>query len=305
LYSLLAGLIGIGLVAFVLYRSNRQKAKANDLLQQKKEQLQLTVNELKATQAQLIQSEKMASLGELTAGIAHEIQNPLNFVNNFSETNIELIDEMQQEIDKGNLVEVKVLATDVKKNEQKIVHHGKRADTIVKNMLQHARPTSVGKEQVDLNAMVDECLRLSYHGYRAKEKSFNAKLETQLSPQLERVNAVPQDISRVLINLFNNALYSVTEKKKQLNGEFEPTVLVSTKQNNGKAEVIVKDNGLGIPASVIDKIYQPFFTTKPTGEGTGLGLSLSYDIVKAHGGEMKVKTKEGEFAEFIIQLPLR
>jgi signal transduction histidine kinase len=302
---LLFGLVAIALIAFVLYRNNLQKEKSNLLLHQKKEQLQNALTDLKNTQAQLIQSEKMASLGELTAGIAHEIQNPLNFVTNFSDVNKELITELKTELKSGNIEEAIHIASNIEENEQKIAFHGKRADTIVKNMMQHSRSSTSEKEPINLNSLVDECLRLSYHGYRAKDKLFNAKLETQLSSDILPVKAVPQDISRVLINLFNNALYSVNEKKKVLNEEvFEPIVIVSTKQNNGKAEVIVEDNGLGIPASVIDKIYQPFFTTKPTGEGTGLGLSMSYDIIKAHGGDMQVKTKEGEGAEFIITLPI-
>jgi signal transduction histidine kinase len=282
-------------------------------LEEQKEELQTTLEDLKITQNQLIQQEKMASLGELTAGIAHEIQNPLNFVNNFSEVNKELIEEMEVEIGNGNLHEVKAIAMGIKENEQKISQHGKRADAIVKGMLQHSRASAGKKEHADINALADEYLRLSYHGLRAKDKDFNADFKTSLDESIGKIEVVPQDIGRVLLNLFNNAFYSVNEKKKALTlkGEnYEPTVWVTTKRISsppvggaGRLEICVRDNGIGIPQNVLDKIYQPFFTTKPTGQGTGLGLSLSYDIIKAHGGDLKVKTKEGEFAEFIVQLP--
>src|SRR5258705_2487230 len=266
--------------------------------------LNQTVDSLKKTQTQLIQSEKMASLGELTAGIAHEIQNPLNFVNNFSEVNTELIDELEQEIGKGNYDEVKTIAKDIKENEQKINYHGKRADAIVKGMLQHSRSSSGVKEPTDINELADEYLRLAYHGLRAKDKSFNASFKTNLDNSIDKLNIIPQDIGRVLVNLINNAFYAVGEKRRQTSNGYEPTVTVTTKKMDGKVEVSVKDNGNGIPQKVLDKIFQPFFTTKPTGEGTGLGLSLSYDIItKGHGGELKVETKEGEGSEFIIQLP--
>ena len=320
IYTLVAGLTVLLLIAFILYLNNRQKQKANLLLTQQKEKIESTLSELKATQAQLIQSEKMASLGELTAGIAHEIQNPLNFVNNFSEVNSELITEMKHEIDKGNLDEVKVIANDIDENEQKIIFHGKRADAIVKGMLQHSRSSSGVKEPTDINALADEYLRLAYHGLRAKDKSFNATMKTDFDETIGNINIIPQDIGRVILNLITNAFYAVTEKKKNgpltpeggtenSQNEYDPTVIVTTSLNppsGGRgAEVLisVKDNGNGIPQKVLDKIFQPFFTTKPTGQGTGLGLSLSYDIIKAHGGEMKVETKEGEGAEFIIQLP--
>jgi signal transduction histidine kinase/tetratricopeptide (TPR) repeat protein len=268
------------------------------------EKLNQTLTSLKKTQTQLIQAEKMASLGELTAGIAHEIQNPLNFVNNFSEVNAELIEEMEQEIDKGNFKEVKEITQVIKENAQKINHHGKRADAIVKGMLQHSRSSSGQKELTDINILADEYLRLSYHGLRAKDKSFNATFKTDFDEKIQKVNVVPQDIGRVILNLLTNAFYSVTEKKKQLNGGYEPTVSVSTRMVADKIEMKVKDNGVGIPQKVLDKIYQPFFTTKPGGQGTGLGLSLSYEIItKGHGGEMLVDTKEGEFAEFTILIP--
>jgi signal transduction histidine kinase len=246
----------------------------------------------------------MASLGELTAGIAHEIQNPLNFVNNFSEVNAELIDELEQEISKGNLDEIRSIAKSVKENEQKIIHHGKRADAIVKGMLQHSRSSSGQKELADINTLADEYLRLAYHGLRAKDKSFNASFKTNLDNSIDKIKIIPQDIGRVLVNLINNAFYAVSEKRRQTSNGYEPTVTVTTKKIDGKVEVSVKDNGNGIPQKVLDKIFQPFFTTKPTGEGTGLGLSLSYDIItKGHGGELKVETKEGEGSEFIIQIP--
>ena len=291
-------------IGFLLYRNNRQKQKANQILKEKNSEVERAMNELKATQKQLIQSEKMASLGELTAGIAHEIQNPLNFINNFSEVNTELIDEMKEEIDKGNNNEAKLIATDLKQNLEKINHHGKRAGDIVKGMLQHSRSSSGVKEPTDINALADEYLRLAYHGLRAKDKSFNATMKTDFDESIGNINIIPQDIGRVILNLITNAFYVVDEKKKQQSNGYEPTVSVSTKKINGKVEVKVEDNGNGIPQKVLDKIFQPFFTTKPTGQGTGLGLSLSYDIVKAHGGEIKVETKENEGTEFIIQLPI-
>ncbi len=284
-------------------------------LTKQKEELEQTLSELKVTQKQLIQSEKMASLGELTAGIAHEIQNPLNFVNNFSEVNKELLVELKDEIKKGNIDEVNSIADDVISNEEKINHHGKRADAIVKGMLQHSRSSSGQKELTDINALCDEYLRLAYHGLRAKDKTFNAKFETDFDNSIEKVNIVPQDIGRAILNLITNAFYAVTEKKRAPQApkggvEYEPTVTVSTKRldspsgDGGKVEIKVADNANGIPQKIVDKIFQPFFTTKPTGQGTGLGLSLAYDIVKAHGGELKVETREGEGSKFIIQLPM-
>jgi two-component system NtrC family sensor kinase len=250
----------------------------------------------------------MASLGELTAGIAHEIQNPLNFVNNFSDVNVELVDEANAEIQKGNIDEVKAILNDLRDNEQKINHHGKRADSIVKGMLQHSRTSSGQKEPTDINALCDEYLRLAYHGLRAKDKSFNAQMRTDFDASIGKINIVPQDIGRVVLNLINNAFYAVNEKQKapQLpdgKAEYQPTVTVSTKKAGDKVVVSVADNGSGIPQKIIDKIFQPFFTTKRTGDGTGLGLSLSYDIVKAHGGEIKVDTEENIGSEFLIKLP--
>ena len=278
-----------------------QKRKA---VEESRTALEKTLRDLRATQQQLIQSEKMASLGELTAGIAHEIQNPLNFVNNFAEINTELIDEMKEEAEKGNLDEVTAIANDLKDNNQKIAFHGKRAESIVKGMLQHSRSSTGKKELTDINALTDEFLRLSYHGLRAKDKSFNATMETNFDFNINKIEIIPQDVGRVLLNLFNNAFYSVNEKKKMLNGLYEPKVFVSTEQLDDKVQILVRDNGNGIPQKIVDKIYNPFFTTKPTGEGTGLGLSLSYDIItKGHGGELKVETKEGEYASFKIILP--
>jgi len=271
--------------------------------------VETTLSELKAAQAQLIQSEKMASLGVLTAGIAHEIQNPLNFVNNFSEVNKELLSEMNEEISKGNFNEVKVIANDIIDNEEKINLHGKRAEAIVKGMLQHSRTTSATKEPTDISALADEYLRLSYHGLRAKDKSFNATLKTDFDESIEKINIVPQDIGRVLMNLYNNAFYAINSLTLQGDIENtsiknEPTIWVDIKKMDDKVIISVRDNGPGISQDVVDKIFQPFFTTKPTGQGTGLGLSLSYDIVKAHGGELKVETNEGEGAVFIIHLPI-
>ena len=276
-------------------------------LRKQKEELEITLHELKSAQTQLIQSEKMASLGELTAGIAHEIQNPLNFVNNFSEVNRELIAEMKHEINVGNMAEAKNIAKDIQDNEEKINYHGKRADAIVKSMLQHSRSSSGKKEATDINALADEYLRLAYHGLRAKDKSFNAKFQTDFDDRIAPINIVHQDIGRVLLNLINNAFYSVSEKQQRDIPGYEPTITVTTKKiGDGRVEIRVADNGNGVPKKVLDKIFQPFFTTKPTGLGTGLGLSLSYDIIKrGHGGELKVETKEGEGAEFIIILPIQ
>lgn len=281
-----------------------QVAERTAELTSQKEELELALKELKSTQAQLIQSEKLASLGELTAGIAHEIQNPLNFVNNFSEVNTELIEEMKLEIDKGNIDEAKAIANDIKENELKIGHHGKRADAIVKGMLQHSRTSTGAKEPTDLNALADEYFRLAYHGLRAKDKLFNATLKTDYDETIGNIDMIPQDMGRVILNLITNAFYAVTEKKKLQPQGYEPTVSVSTKKLNNRVLVSVKDNGNGIPKNVLDKIFQPFFTTKPSGQGTGLGLSLSYDIIKAHNGELKVETKDGQGAEFIISLSL-
>ena len=303
LYSLLAALGIFLILGFILYRNNRQKQKANSLLASQKQKVESTLRELKLTQAQLIQSEKMASLGELTSGIAHEIQNPLNFVNNFSEINTELLIEMKDEMDKGNLDDAKIIADDVIENEQKIRHHGKRADAIVKGMLQHSNSGSGVKEPTKVNALADEYLRLSYHGLRGKDKSFNATIKTDFDESIGAINIIPQDIGRVFLNLYNNAFYAVNEKRKQQAADYEPTISVSTKKIGDRIEIRVSDNGNGIPQKIVDKIFQPFFTTKPTGQGTGLGLSLSYDIIKAHGGEIKVDTKEGEGSEFIIFLP--
>jgi len=305
IYSLVAGVAALLIFILILYRYNHQRQLAN-------KKVEKAYIDLKSTQAQLIQSEKMASLGELTAGIAHEIQNPLNFVNNFSDVNTELINEAELEMDKGNMSEAKSILSDIKENEKKINHHGKRADAIVKNMLQHSRSSSGTKELTDINALADEYLRLAYHGLRAKDKSFNATMKTEFDNSIGKIYIIQQDIGRVVLNLINNAFYAVDEKKKQdtnarpddpVGRGYEPTVAVSTKKNNGKVEIGVKDNGNGIPQKVFAKIFQPFFTTKPTGQGTGLGLSLSYDIVKAHGGELKVETKEGEGTVFVIHLP--
>ena len=280
----------------------------NEILQQKKK-IEEALAELKSTQAQLIQSEKMASLGELTAGIAHEIQNPLNFVNNFSELNKEMIVELKEEISKGNYNEVSFIASNIESNEEKINQHGKRADAIVKSMLQHSRTSSGKMELTDINTLCDEYVKLAFHGFRAKDKSFNAKFETAFGENVSKLNLVPQEIGRVVLNLINNAFYAVNERQKAerltQNAEgYEPTVIVSTKKEDGKVIISVKDNGNGIAESIKEKIFQPFFTTKPTGEGTGLGLSLSYDIIKAHGGEISLDSKEKEGTEFMIFLPI-
>ena len=268
-------------------------------------ELHQSMEDLKSTQSQLVQSEKMASLGELTAGIAHEIQNPLNFVNNFSDVSIELLDEMEAEIDKGDLEEAKTISSDIKQNLEKINHHGKRADAIVKGMLQHSRSSTGQKEPTDINALCDEYLRLSYHGLRAKDKSFNAKIKTDFEQNIDKINVVPQEIGRVVLNLLTNAFYAVNEKKQSGLTNYEPTVSIGTKKNGDQIEIKVSDNGNGMPAHTAEKIFQPFFTTKPTGQGTGLGLSLSYDIiVKGHHGHLDVLTKENEGATFSITLPI-
>ena len=296
-WALLGGIGAFLVIALLLYRNNRQKQKTNKVLE-------TTLADLKATQSQLIQQEKMASLGELTAGIAHEIQNPLNFVNNFSEVSKELLDEMKADLETGNTADAKGIADDVIQNLEKINHHGKRADAIVKGMLQHSRSSSGVKEPTDINALAEEYLRLAYHVLKAKDTYFNALTRTDFDESIGNIRIIPQDIGRVVLNLINNAFYAVDEKKKQnLNG-YEPTVSVSTKKEKEKVEIKVKDNGNGIPPRVLDKIFQPFFTTKPTGLGTGLGLSLAYDIVKAHGGDLKVESKEGEGSEFSINLGL-
>jgi two-component system NtrC family sensor kinase len=305
LYIVIFTAVAFLIITLLLWRNNKREQKANALLQQEKEKVESALSELKSTQAQLIQSEKMASLGELTAGIAHEIQNPLNFVNNFSEVSNELINEMVDEVNKGNSTEAKTVAEDVKQNLEKIIHHGKRADAIVKSMLQHSRKSTGVKEPTDINALCDEYVRLSYHGLRAKDKSFNADFKTDFDNNIEKINIVPQDIGRALLNLFNNAFYAVNEKKKLLADSYQPLVEVKTRRINNKVEITVSDNGSGIPLNIIDKIFQPFFTTKPTGQGTGLGLSLAYDIItKEHNGTIKVESKEGEGSKFEITLPL-
>lgn len=274
----------------------------NEQLQKAKEQIEDTLKELKETQDLLIQSEKMASLGELTAGIAHEIQNPLNFVNNFSELSNELLEEIEEEIENQDFEEVKAICQDLKGNLEKINHHGKRADSIVKGMLQHSRASTGQKEWTDLNGLADEYLRLAYHGLRAKDKSFNSELMLDLDPDLPQVEIVAQDFGRVLLNMINNSFYSVNEKKSQLGESFQPVVSVSTQKVGDQIQLKISDNGNGIPEEIRHKIFQPFFTTKETGQGTGLGLSLSYDIIKAHGGTIKVESKMGEGTSILIEI---
>jgi signal transduction histidine kinase len=302
-FGFLGGLAIMLVIALILYANNQQKKKANRQLQLQKEEIENTLSKLKTTQAQLIQSEKMASLGELTAGIAHEIQNPLNFVNNFSDLNSELIDEVNTAIDSDKKTEAKVLISRLRDNEEKIKSHGKRADAIVKSMLLHSKTSKGKNEETDFNALVDEYLRLAYHGMRAKDQSLTVELKKDLDPTIGKVQLIPQDFGRVLLNLYNNAFYAVAEMAKQEKDHYTPGISITTKKSNGKIEFRVKDNGNGIPARFREKIFQPFFTTKPTGQGTGLGLSLAYDIVKAHGGEIMVDTEEGAGTSFIIQLP--
>ncbi len=302
-YALLAGLGIILLIAFILYRNIQHKKKANNILQHQKEKVESTLAELKSTQTLLIQQEKMASLGELTSGIAHEIQNPLNFVNNFSELNIELIDELQAELRLNKTDDAVSISNDIKDNEKKIHQHGKRADVIVKGMLQHARSGSGKKESVDINALTDESLLLAHNGYKSKEGSVNITIHTDYDQHIGTVSVIPQDIGRVLLNLFNNSFYAVTEKRKRLSNDYEPVVSVNTRKAGDRIMITVNDNGDGVNEKILNKIFQPFYTTKPTGKGTGLGLSVSYDIVKAHGGELTVHSGENGGAEFVVQIP--
>jgi two-component system NtrC family sensor kinase len=293
------------LLYYLQYRNNKQKQKANLLLQAEKTKVEEALTNLKTTQTQLVQSEKMASLGELTAGIAHEIQNPLNFINNFSEINKELIAEIKSKKSTLNTEQLDDLLDDIARNEEKINHHGKRADSIVKGMLQHSRKSDGKKEATDINALVDEYLRLSYHGLRAKDKSFNASFHTDLDDTIGKVPVVPQDIGRVILNLLNNAFYAVNEKKKQEPVNFNPSVNVSTRKTGDAITITVSDNGPGIPPHIAEKIFQPFFTTKPAGQGTGLGLSMSYDIItKGHDGKLTVGSEPGKGSSFIIELPM-
>ena len=298
---------------FIQYRSRRlkiQNRELEDKVIHRTKELKHSLEELKETQAQLIQREKMASLGELTAGIAHEIQNPLNFVNNFSEVNMELAAELNSELSKMDLKEkdknlLEEIAENITENEQKINHHGKRADAIVKGMLQHSRASAGRKEPTDINSLADEYLRLAYHGMRAKNNTFNATIKTDFDESIGRMELVGQDIGRVFLNLYTNTFYSLSEKTKSGLPGYNPTIKVSTRKLNDNIEIRIRDNGLGIPEKIKEKIFQPFFTTKPTGQGTGLGLSLSFDIIKAHGGEIGVDSRENEFAEFIIRLPVK
>ncbi len=310
-YSLLSGLGVLLLFSGILYRNNRKKKRTNTLLKQQKEKTEQALHELKVTQAQLVQKEKMASLGELTAGIAHEIQNPLNFVNNFSDVNTELVVELKEALSSGNKVEAISIAGYIQDNEQKINLHGKRADAIVKGMLQHARSFTGRKQLTVVNALAEEYLRLAYHGIKAQDKDFTCTLITTYDQNLEKVEVVPQELGRVLLNLFNNAFYAVQQKQKQRQVQvgfdeavYKPIVNVSTSQQEDRVEIRMRDNGTGMPKSVESKVFHPFFTTKPSGQGTGLGLSIFYDIItKGHGGEMRVASEEGEWAEFTISIP--
>lgn len=304
-WIILLGLGAVAVIAFILFRNNRRVNEVNRKLNIQKAELSTTLDELKATQAQLIQSEKMASLGELTAGIAHEIQNPLNFVNNFSELNRELIDDLSFELQKGDIREATVLLSNLRENESKINIHGKRADSIVKSMLQHSRSGTGVKEMTDVNKLVDEYVRLAYHGYRAKDKNFNVQLDLDLDPLTGSLSMVRQDVGRVLLNILNNAFYAVGQQKQKEGEHYKPTVAISTKRDEHFVDISIRDNGPGISPDKKDKIFQPFFTTKPTGEGTGLGLSLSYDIItQGYGGSLECISSEGEGASFRIKLPV-
>jgi two-component system NtrC family sensor kinase len=308
----LAAVTLLGVILLIVIRNRkkldhtyRQLQQKNLVIESQRKRAEETLDELKSTQAQLIQSEKMASLGELTAGIAHEIQNPLNFVTNFAETSIELLDEMKDELEKGNPGEAREIAAEVIANLGKINQHGKRADSIVKGMLQHSRTSSGQKESTDINALVDEYIHLSYHSLRAKDKSFYATINRDFDPDLGKIMLVPQDMGRVILNLLNNAFYTVQQKQNQIAGsEYQPTVTLSTKRTGNKLVITVADNGNGMADNIRNKIFQPFFTTKPTGQGTGLGLSLSYDIItKGYGGTLEVQSQEGEGTVFTITLP--
>jgi len=273
-------------------------------LSEQKEILQKSLKSLKSAQLQLIQSEKMASLGVLTAGIAHEIQNPLNFVNNFSDINKELLVDMRDEINKGDLDQIRMITNDIIENEEKIGHHGRRADAIVKGMLQHSGGSMGAKEPSDINILCDEYLRLSYHSFKAKDKSFNATIKTDFDSSIGKIEIVAQDMGRVLLNLFSNAFYAMSKKQSTYDSSYQPTLLIQTVKLSDNLKIIIQDNGVGIPPKILDKIFQPFFTTKPTGEGTGLGLSISYDIIKAHSGKLTVESEEGIKTTFIIEIPL-
>jgi two-component system, NtrC family, sensor kinase len=310
-YFLFTGLFILLLIGGFLYRNNQLEKKSKRQLQEKNKVIEQTLSNLQSTQSQLIQSEKLASLGELTAGIAHEIQNPLNFVNNFAEVSAEMLDEMEEELDKGDTQEAKSIAADLKQNLNKITHHGQRASSIVKGMLEHSRASTGVKEPTDINALADEFLRLAYHGFRAKDDNFNATMETHFDPDLPLVSVIPQDIGRVLLNLINNAFYAVQHRATTVETlhatslPYQPTVTISTKRVENAIEIRVQDNGNGIPEAIRDKIFQPFFTTKPTGQGTGLGLSLAYDIVaKGHGGTINLQSETGEGTTFSIWLPI-
>ena len=310
-YAYLAGFAILLLIAFLLYRNNRQKHKANIDLQEQKDKVDKTLSQLKSTQAQLIQSEKLASLGELTAGIAHEIQNPLNFVNNFSEVSAELVQEIKEERQKPRENQDETLVdeifNDISQNLEKITLHGKRASSIVKGMLEHSRQSSGERELIDINILTDEYLRLSSHGIRAKDNSFNSDYQTDFDENLPKIEVITQDMGRVLLNLINNAFWAVNERCKKGEAGYEPKVIISTQlKANSQLLIAIKDNGLGMTEEVKAKIFQPFFTTKPTGQGTGLGLSLAYDIVtKGHGGTIEVESVENEGTEFIIKLPMK
>jgi signal transduction histidine kinase len=302
----------VSVIGIILFRNNNQRKKSNLLLtsqkneiEQQKKQVEESMERLQSTQSQLVQAEKMASLVELTAGIAHEIQNPLNFVNNFAEINTELIDELKKEIEPAGIISANELVEDIKANSEKITHHGNRADAIVKSMLQHSRKTSAQKELTDINALCDEYMRLFYHGLRAKDKSFNAEYDTKFDTTLPLISVIPQDIGRVILNLINNAFYAVNARQKmEQDSGYKPLVTLTTSKQGDQVVIEVADNGTGMPEQVKEKIFQPFFTTKPTGEGTGLGLSLSYDIVtKGHGGSINVSTSTNQGTVFSVQLP--
>jgi signal transduction histidine kinase len=310
IYGLLAAFGILLLLSIILYRNNLQRRKSNKLLSEQKNNLEVTLDKLQSTQSQLIQAEKMASLGELTAGVAHEIQNPLNFVNNFSEVNVELASELNEELEKSNLLpqqkaEFQGMIANIIQNQEKINEHGRRADSIVKNMLLHSAISTGQKEPVNINALADEYLRIAYHGYRARDKSFNINLNTDYDQSISKIDLAPQDFGRALLNLLNNSFYYVSQKFHSNHiPHYVPNLLLVTKNLGRSVEIRVKDNGPGIPSKVLTKIFQPFFTTKPTGQGTGLGLSLAYDIItKEHGGTISVESVEGEYTEFILQIP--
>jgi two-component system NtrC family sensor kinase len=296
----------------LIYSDITERKRSEEEIRAARDAAEAAYRDLKAAQANLIQAEKMASLGQLTAGIAHEIKNPLNFVNNFASLSVELLDELKETtapalatFDAEKRADVDDTMALLSGNLEKIVEHGKRADNIVKSMLEHSRGVSGKRREVDLNGVIEEALNLAYHGARAQDQSFNITLERDYAPALKPIELAPQEITRVFLNLFGNGFYAATKRAREnADGSYRPILSVATSEEDDAVEVRVRDNGIGIPPEIKDKLFQPFFTTKPTGEGTGLGLSISYDIVtQQHGGTITVESEPGAFTEFTIRLP--